>query len=228
MATCSLCGRGASGAFCAACGAPVSPGQRDPGPADPREDRWSVTVPSPTVPPADPGPVPTPSPPGGPQQPKKRPGALLVVGGAVVALVAVVALLAMLIGQRSGSVAAQPAPATSRAFVAADSGTSAPTSSSTRTWSDSSSDAASSSAGTDASGLTGDAVTDCSPGIQVNETTSCPFALNVADALGTSLSGTVTAYSPTTEQWYDMTCTAIAWDMTTCTGGRNAVVHIRR
>lgn len=56
-------------------------------------------------------------------------------------------------------------------------------------------------------------------------TTSCPFAINVHDAyLESGLGGrpgTVEAYSPTTEQWYEMTCSA-SNPVVTCQGGVRA------
>lgn len=62
-------------------------------------------------------------------------------------------------------------------------------------------------------------------------TTTCGFVSNVRDAVvdkyldSGELEGTVNAYSPTTGLNYTMTCTDDG-DVVTCTGGRNAVVHI--
>lgn len=68
---------------------------------------------------------------------------------------------------------------------------------------------------------------ECSPAIAVNEVTSCPFAANVADAYRQHGVGTVRAYSPVTELWYDMSCTTGADRVVKCTGGNNAAVYIR-
>lgn len=68
----------------------------------------------------------------------------------------------------------------------------------------------------------------CSERIAVNESTSCPFAANVAAALPTLAAGesrTITATSPTTGQTYQMTCRLVGY--VTCTGGSNAVVYVK-
>jgi hypothetical protein len=64
-----------------------------------------------------------------------------------------------------------------------------------------------------------------SGGISVNSVTSCPFAENVEsawDSSGDSGSGTVTAYSPVTNQTYTMYCTPSDTGYEICTGGNNA------
>lgn len=64
-----------------------------------------------------------------------------------------------------------------------------------------------------------------SGGISVNSVTSCPFAENVEsawDSSGDSGSGTVTAYSPVTNQTYTMYCTTSDTGYEVCTGGSNA------
>lgn len=69
--------------------------------------------------------------------------------------------------------------------------------------------------------------TACSSTISVNGSTTCPFAQNVADAYLSEGGGnrSVSAYSPITNQWYTMSCTAGV--TTVCKGGNNAVVYIR-
>jgi hypothetical protein len=67
-----------------------------------------------------------------------------------------------------------------------------------------------------------------SGGISVNSVTSCPFAENVESAWnssGDSGSGTVTAYSPVTDQTYTMYCTLSDTGYEVCTGGNNAYVE---
>jgi hypothetical protein len=65
----------------------------------------------------------------------------------------------------------------------------------------------------------------CGAGLQVNGSTSCPFAENVQQAYYSQVGqgdGTVTAYSPVTGQVYTMSCTQ--GDSHVCTGGNNAYV----
>lgn len=61
-----------------------------------------------------------------------------------------------------------------------------------------------------------------------NETTSCPFAINVREAyLAAGLNGTagqIRAYSPTTKLWYDLECAGAQPAL--CTGGRAGRVII--
>jgi hypothetical protein len=67
-----------------------------------------------------------------------------------------------------------------------------------------------------------------SGGISVNSVTSCAFAENVESAWnssGDSGSGTVTAYSPVTDQTYTMYCTPSGTGYEVCTGGNNAYVE---
>lgn len=70
--------------------------------------------------------------------------------------------------------------------------------------------------------------TECNSVIAVNESTSCQFAVNVAEQYRRHGVGTVTVYSPVTGVWYDMTCTAVAGSVVQCTGGTNAVVYVRQ
>ncbi len=67
----------------------------------------------------------------------------------------------------------------------------------------------------------------CGDGLSVGPNTSCAFAISVRDAYLGSGGGSVTveAYSPVTEQYYTMNCTA--GEPTTCTGGNNASVFIQ-
>ncbi len=69
----------------------------------------------------------------------------------------------------------------------------------------------------------------CRDGIAVRGSTSCDFAVNVAAAIPATLApgGTVVvrAFSPTTNQTYDMTCVRAAY--VTCTGGTAATVYVR-
>jgi hypothetical protein len=67
----------------------------------------------------------------------------------------------------------------------------------------------------------------CGGNLSVGPKTTCGFAVNVESAYFDSGggSGTVRAFSPVTNQWYTMTCTAGA--PTVCRGGNNAVVYIR-
>src|ERR1700712_3429054 len=68
------------------------------------------------------------------------------------------------------------------------------------------------------------------PGVRVEagETTSCPFAINVANAMmngnggGTSFS----AFSPAENAWVQMHCSIERHGSTTCRGGDNAEVTI--
>lgn len=223
MAKCSLCGSEARGAFCDACGAPVAVGPNDSRlTAQPAPSRSSAI---PLLSDGDPATVPPlPEP---PALPKKRPGTVAIVGGATIALVAIVVLVGVVLGQRGGSggsVEAVPAQTSSTATWAATVESSeAPAAASEQGWS-----RESSSSDPYAAAWPSDMVAECSTDVAVNEVTSCPFALNVASGLGANESGSVSAYSPATGQWYDMSCTVISLRMTQCTGGRNAVVFIRQ
>lgn len=65
--------------------------------------------------------------------------------------------------------------------------------------------------------------------VAVNEATSCQFAMNVADAYYRNGGpGTVSAYSPVTSQWYDMSCEMVQASIAVCTGGTNATVYVRQ
>lgn len=68
----------------------------------------------------------------------------------------------------------------------------------------------------------------CSSSLAVNDATSCSFAANVASAYYAKGAGVVQAYSPVTQQWYDMTCQAVTANVVRCTGGTNAVVYVRQ
>jgi hypothetical protein len=68
--------------------------------------------------------------------------------------------------------------------------------------------------------------TSCGGGLSVGPSTTCGFAANVQadyyDEIGSG-SGSVYSYSPTTEQWYTMYCSAGAPHV--CTGGNDASVY---
>jgi hypothetical protein len=67
---------------------------------------------------------------------------------------------------------------------------------------------------------------NCGGSLSANENTTCGFAENVENAYFEEIgsgSGTVTAYSPTREQWYSMYCTA--GSPHECTGGNDAAVY---
>jgi hypothetical protein len=67
---------------------------------------------------------------------------------------------------------------------------------------------------------------NCGGSLSANENTTCGFAENVESAYYSEIgsgSGTVSAYSPTTEQYYSMYCTA--GSPHECTGGNDAAVY---
>jgi hypothetical protein len=67
---------------------------------------------------------------------------------------------------------------------------------------------------------------NCGGSLSANENTTCGFAENVESAYYSEIgsgSGTVSAYSPTTQQYYSMYCTA--GSPHECTGGNNAAVY---
>jgi len=67
---------------------------------------------------------------------------------------------------------------------------------------------------------------NCGGSLSANEYTTCGFAENVENAYFEEIgsgTGTVSAYSPTKEQWYSMYCTA--GSPHECTGGNNAAVY---
>ena len=68
----------------------------------------------------------------------------------------------------------------------------------------------------------------CNSYLAVNDATSCSFAASVADAYYAAGVGVVQAYSPVTQQWYDMTCTTLTASVVQCTGGTSAVVYVRQ
>ena len=63
--------------------------------------------------------------------------------------------------------------------------------------------------------------------VAVNGNTSCEFAANVTEGFRQHGLGVVTAYSPVTGIWYDMTCSQAGVKLVQCTGGNNAAVYIR-
>jgi hypothetical protein len=66
------------------------------------------------------------------------------------------------------------------------------------------------------------------PGVRVEagENTSCPFAINVANAMMNGGGTSFNAYSPTNGQTYWMHCMIEGHGSTTCRGGDNAEVTI--
>lgn len=59
------------------------------------------------------------------------------------------------------------------------------------------------------------------------DSTSCPFAIAVRDAVnatGQQMPSSVNAFSPVTDKWYAMTCGMEL--VVTCRGGKNAVVYV--
>ena len=68
-------------------------------------------------------------------------------------------------------------------------------------------------------------LSNCTSQVLVNSVTRCPFAYNVVDTM--LIEGLVfDAWSPTTEQWYSMSCVDFG-DAVECTGGNNArVVYV--
>jgi len=70
------------------------------------------------------------------------------------------------------------------------------------------------------------ALTNCGGGVYAGANTSCPFALNVAQAYQTDWTpgSAIYAYSPVTGSTYAMSC--YGSDPTTCTGGNNALVEL--
>ena len=68
-------------------------------------------------------------------------------------------------------------------------------------------------------------LTTCSASVSAGPDTTCPFALNVAQAYYESGgSNVISAYSPVTGSTYSMTCSGSA--PTVCNGGNNATVYI--
>lgn len=63
----------------------------------------------------------------------------------------------------------------------------------------------------------------CGNGVSVGPNTTCPFALNVADAYRSSGSNVVDVYSPVTGKTYTMTCSSGSPHV--CTGGNDASVY---
>ena len=73
-------------------------------------------------------------------------------------------------------------------------------------------------------GIPGDAES-CGSGVfAAAGTTSCPFALNVAEDYFANPGGSFESFSPTTGESYEMSCTGSP--AVTCTGGNNATVYI--
>ncbi len=76
------------------------------------------------------------------------------------------------------------------------------------------------------SGTSSSSGSSCGGGLSVNSVTSCAFAQNVSDTYYQSgRSGTLTVWSPTTQQYYTMFCSGS--NPVTCTGGNNAAIYIR-
>jgi hypothetical protein len=70
--------------------------------------------------------------------------------------------------------------------------------------------------------------TECggSPRVVAVGSTSCPFALNVANKMMSGAGNSFMAYSPTTGESYLMSCSIIRHGSTTCMGGNGAEVDI--
>jgi len=66
--------------------------------------------------------------------------------------------------------------------------------------------------------------TSCGGGLSVGPNTTCAFANRVEAAYRSNGPGTVTVYSPVTNQTYDMTCNSQSSGVV-CTGGNNASVY---
>lgn len=79
--------------------------------------------------------------------------------------------------------------------------------------------------GSSSSGGGSTASSSCGGGVSVNSVTTCPFARNVADAVGSAGTGVVYAYSPALGRDVRMSCSGSA--TITCVGGNNALVTIR-
>lgn len=70
-------------------------------------------------------------------------------------------------------------------------------------------------------------VQTCAAGVRAGPNTSCPFAMNVAGEYGSNPGATsIRAYSPTTGQFYVMSCSAWSGGGTVCQGGNNASVYL--
>lgn len=65
--------------------------------------------------------------------------------------------------------------------------------------------------------------TSCGADVSAGPSTSCPFALNVADAYRSSGSSVVDVYSPVTGKTYTMSCSSGSPHV--CTGGNDASVY---
>jgi hypothetical protein len=66
--------------------------------------------------------------------------------------------------------------------------------------------------------------TACGGGLSVGPNTTCAFAQNVEAAYRNNGPGTVSVFSPVTNQTYDMTCNSQS-SRVVCTGGNNASVY---
>ncbi len=65
--------------------------------------------------------------------------------------------------------------------------------------------------------------------VAVNPATTCQFAYNVSDAyIERGSPGVVSAYSPVTGNWYDMSCDLAQASIVVCTGGNDAKVYLRQ
>jgi hypothetical protein len=84
------------------------------------------------------------------------------------------------------------------------------------------SDPGASSSGSSSSGTTYNG-TACGGGVVAGPNTSCPFAQNVVATYNQTGGGTVSVYSPVTNQTYSMSCTSSPPHV--CTGANNASVY---
>jgi hypothetical protein len=170
-------------------------------------DELTIPMPTPQPPPQQTPPRQRPPQPPPPQSPHKNGPWITAVTVLVIGLVAVVALVVAInrsASTGSGSLAVASQAAGSQAAPAPaspDVTTPAPTSAAPPQ-------------------------TACDSNVSAGPDTSCPFALNVAQAYQASGGGnsTISAFSPVTGLNYTMTCTS--GSPTVCTGGNNAIVYI--
>jgi len=217
MRVCGRCGATVTGDRCGLCGAPANQAQT----------LAAVPTSAPPVPAPSLSPTPTttrpalplgPSSPDGPGEPGRRrglPRVGLVIGGAALLVAALVTGWSL--GRDEPAVSGYPvagdAAAVDPADAAATRGGTTPTHLASR-YPEVVVPPGSKECGHFGTGPLAAAGT-------ANETTSCPFSLNVHEAyLATGLNGTpgqVTAYSPVTEKWYTLDCSG--WQPVLCTGG---------
>lgn len=218
MRVCGRCGATVTGDRCGLCGAPASQAQAIaavPAPTPPQPGPRPSLSPTPTTRPAS---LET-SPPGGGSVPDSNrrgiPRVGLVIGGAALLVAALVTGWSL--GRDEPAVSGYPVAGDAAAADPADSaatrGGTTPTQVASR-YPDVVAPPGSKECGRFGTGPLAAAGT-------ANETTSCPFSLNVHEAyLATGLNGTpgqVTAYSPVTEKWYTLDCSG--WQPVLCTGG---------